>query len=150
VETIVILSLGTNLGDKEKNLKLAIEKINQSIGSVLKISNFHISQPWGFKSEYQFLNCCCQIMSKLNPHQMLRQIKQIESSMGRQKSLQIGYEDRIIDIDIVLFGNQIVIESELIIPHPNFKKRDFVLKPLLEISNQIDPESFININQLNS
>ncbi len=144
---IVALSLGTNLGDKAKNIQQAIEYIQKHIGTILKKSNDFNSEPWGFSSSNDFLNCCCLTESMLEPEELLLKIKFIENEMGRTYSEQ-GYQDRIIDIDIIFLESE-VFESEILkIPHPLFRQRDFVLQPLSEISNQLDPVTFISVNQL--
>jgi 2-amino-4-hydroxy-6-hydroxymethyldihydropteridine diphosphokinase len=147
VETIVVLSLGTNLGDKEENLKLAIEKINQNVGSILKVSNYLVTEPWGFESNNHFLNCCCMMKTEFKPTDLIERLKEIEFDMGRSNPKLDEYQDRIIDLDIIFYGNQLYRQENLVIPHKNFRKRDFVLKPLLELSNLIDPETFICIDQ---
>lgn len=128
----VYLGLGTNLGDKENNLHLAIEQIKHEIGLVEKISTFYVSEPWGFKSDSKFLNAAVKISTKLNPFDLLNKTIEIEKKIGRIKN-KLGYEDRIIDIDILYFNNEIIENENLIIPHPHIKNREFVLFPLLEI-----------------
>ncbi len=147
METIVVLSLGTNLGDKKENLKLAIEKINQNVGLVLKVSNHLVTEPWGFESNNHFLNCCCILKTEFKPIDLIERLKEIEFDMGRSNPKLDQYQDRIIDLDIIFYGNQLFRQENLVIPHKKFRKRDFVLKPLLELSNLIDPETFICIDQ---
>ncbi len=144
---IVALSLGSNLGDKVENLKSAINQLEVSVGEVLNVSeNFH-SRPLGFQSENEFVNCCCIIKTKLSIYEFISETQKIELDLGRLKKKMKEYEDRIIDIDVIFFGDQIIKSENLTIPHENFRKRDFVLLPLNQILNQIDPETFISVNQ---
>jgi 2-amino-4-hydroxy-6-hydroxymethyldihydropteridine diphosphokinase len=143
----VHLGLGTNLGDKEANLNAAIAKLSK-LGAVIKQSSFHNSIPWGFESGNHFLNAVVLIESTLSPLDLLAQTQQIESELGRTSKSINGYSDRIIDIDILLYDDQIINAPELKIPHPLITERDFVLIPLLEISpdviNPITGETYKN------
>lgn len=131
---IVYLSLGTNLGDKEKNLTDAIRMIGQTVGTVVRQSSFLATEPWGFDSENGFLNCAICINTTHSPLDVLRLTQEIERKMGRQsKSIDGIYHDRIIDIDILLYDDLRMNTPLLTIPHPLMKKRDFVMIPLKEI-----------------
>lgn len=130
----VYLGLGSNLGNKEENIRIAIEMINQHVGKVKRQSDLHITEPWGFESDNSFINAavCCE--TQLNPRQVLQQTQYLERSMGRlSKTEDKVYHDRIIDIDILMYDDWIVDEPDLKIPHPLMNERDFVLKPLGEI-----------------
>ncbi|MHB9056073.1 MAG: 2-amino-4-hydroxy-6-hydroxymethyldihydropteridine diphosphokinase [Paludibacteraceae bacterium] len=130
----VFLGLGTNLGDKEFNLNRAIQQIGFEIGSVLNISSFYESKAWGFQSDNEFLNAVILVESKLSAPEILEKAKKIEQKMGRILKSDVSYHDRTIDIDILLYDNQIVELPNLKIPHPLLHKRDFVLIPLMEIA----------------
>ena len=133
---IVYLALGSNIGDKIKNLTSAIEEINNFIGQVTEVSSFFENQPQGFKSQNIFLNACLICKTNLNPISTLKEIKKIEKKMGRQKSEGI-YKDRIIDIDIIFYDQLIFKSEKLTIPHKDYKNRSFVLIPLKELSPYI-------------
>lgn len=133
-----LISLGSNLGDKSANLKQAIDAIQDLIGDVEFISSFYESAPWGYDSENQFLNACITCHTHFSPLELLDQIKQIEQSMGRKKTVS-GYEDRCIDLDIVFYNNDEIKTEQLTIPHPHFKSREFVMIPLQEIVKKEDP-----------
>ena len=137
----VYLGLGTNLGDKEKNLQDAVKEIEMRIGKVTSLSAFYQTAPWGFESENLFINAACEVETALQPMEVLSVTKEIERSLGRtKKSVNGVYSDRLIDIDILLYGNEIIQTPELTVPHPLMLERDFVMKPLLEIaSNVIHP-----------
>jgi 2-amino-4-hydroxy-6-hydroxymethyldihydropteridine diphosphokinase len=144
---VVSLSLGSNLGNKEENLQKAINQIRKRIGDVYAISNFFVSEPWGFSSKNEFINCCCLVKTQLSVFDFISETQQIEREMGRMEKDGKDYEDRIIDIDIIFFDDQIIHNENLTIPHKNFRKRDFVLQPLNQLSNQLDPSTFITVGQ---
>lgn len=137
----VFLALGTNLGDKETNLKNAVENINNKIGEVISLSSFYATKPEGFESDNSFLNAACSLQTPLTPELLLEQTQLIEKDMGRQsKSHNNVYTDRIIDIDILLFDNLQIETENLILPHPHMHKRLFVMQPLAEIApNYVHP-----------
>ncbi len=131
----VFLSLGSNLGDRSKNLESAISLIGSQAGDVTAVSSFIETKPVGFKSENRFVNCAVRIVTALDPFELLRITQQIERELGRTtKSVGGVYSDRTIDIDILLYGNAVIDTPELKIPHPQMRKRDFVMRPLKEIT----------------
>ena len=112
----------------------AIALIEKKIGTVLRQSSFHETEPWGFKSPNLFLNACVCVSTSLAPRQLLETTQAIEIEMGRvKKSINAQYTDRIIDIDILLYDKLNINEPDLIVPHPLMKERDFVMLPLKEI-----------------
>ncbi len=128
------LSLGTNLGDKRRNIDGATEKIRELIGTILRQSALYATKPWGFESENDFINAAVCVETSLSPRQLLEATQRIEREMGRTEKSQGGvYRDRIIDIDILLYGDMTVDEPDLKIPHPLMHERDFVMTPLNEI-----------------
>lgn len=130
----IYLSLGTNLGSREDNLERALRLLQEQVGALLRRSSVHETTPWGFESSHMFLNLCVCMATSLSPLQLLATTKQIERQLGRtQKSEQGHYADRVIDIDILLYDDAHVNESDLIIPHPHMYERDFVMLPLNEI-----------------
>lgn len=134
--TRAYLGLGTNLGDKEGNIVAAIEKIGELIGDVVRQSALYHTKPWGFDSDNEFVNAAVAVDTTLSPRELLAATQQIERSMGRKEKSKDGvYHDRIIDIDILLYGDKHVCELDLVIPHPLMHERDFVMKPLGEIIN---------------
>lgn len=131
----VYVGLGTNLGNKEENLRTAVYLINRKIGKVISLSSFYETAAWGFVSEHTFLNAAACIETTLSPTEILRHTQEIEREMGRQqKSVQGIYSDRPIDIDILLYDNLVVQTPELTIPHPLMTERRFVMEPLAEIA----------------
>lgn len=133
------LSLGTNLGNKLENLQEAIDLIDEEIGKIKKISSVYKSASWGFESD-DFYNICIEVSTALNPENLLNTIAKIEQKQGRIRNSEEGYKARTIDVDILLYGNEIIISKDLIIPHKEMLKRKFVLAPLAEIApNLIHP-----------
>lgn len=132
------LSIGTNLGDRRSNLKTAITLISQRIGAVQAVSEVVETEPWGFQSPNAFLNQALQVTTGLNPVDALKAAQAIEREMGRTvKSHNSMYADRLIDIDLIFFDDQVIELPGLKIPHPLMHKRQFVLEPLSEIAPEI-------------
>jgi len=135
----VYLGLGSNLGDREAVLLQAIDLIDERVGQVLRRSSFIETEPWGFESANRFLNAdvCCE--TTLTPREVLQATQQIERDLGKRKrhatkrQKEINYQDRPIDIDILLYDDLIVDEPDLKIPHPLMHQREFVMRPLNEI-----------------
>jgi 2-amino-4-hydroxy-6-hydroxymethyldihydropteridine diphosphokinase len=132
------LGLGTNQGNKEMNLTRAIELLSLAFGHCTAKSAFIETAPWGFNSNNTFLNCCIAFDTTLQPLQILDITERIERELGRTtKSTGGTYHDRIIDIDILLYGSETISTERLTIPHPLMHKRDFVLEPLAEIAPDV-------------
>jgi len=130
----VYLSLGTNLGNRKRNIREAIEKIEELVGGVSRQSALYETKPWGFSSPNDFINACVLVDTELAPRQLLEACQRIEREMGRTlKSVDGAYHDRIIDIDILMYDDLKVDEPDLVIPHPLMEEREFVMKPLREI-----------------
>ena len=130
----VYLSLGTNLGNRKRNIREAIEKIEELVGVVERQSALYETKPWGFSSPNDFINACVLVDTMLAPRQLLGVTQRIEQEMGRIGKSQNGeYHDRIIDNDILMYDDLEVNEPDLVIPHPLMEERDFVMKPLKEI-----------------
>ena len=132
---IAFLGIGTNLGDRELILKEAVSRIGENIGSVIRSSSVYITEPWGFQTNNEFLNMVVKIETEFIPSELIEKILMIESLLGRVRS-ERHYSSRIIDIDILLYGDLIIDENSLKIPHPLMHKRKFVLVPLSEIESE--------------
>lgn len=139
----VYISLGTNLGDKERNLRLALKHIEEQIGKVVSLSAFYATAPWGFTSDNSFLNAAACVETGLLPLDVLERTQSVERRLGRkQKSVNGAYKNRLIDIDLLLYDDWIVSDvspsgARLTLPHPLMAERDFVLQPLAEIAPQL-------------
>ena len=149
----IYLSLGSNLGDPVIHLKEALRHIAEQVGSLVQVSGIYESEPWGFSSDHSFCNCCVSVQTALEPMLVLDTILQIEKRMGRERSsprvAEDGYADRIIDIDLLLFGDMHYDHPRLVLPHPALANRRFVLVPLNEIApHLVHPVLGISISRM--
>ncbi|MFK7001861.1 2-amino-4-hydroxy-6-hydroxymethyldihydropteridine diphosphokinase [Flavobacterium oreochromis] len=148
VQKKVILSLGSNQGDKLAHITACIQLIHNKIGLVLQVSKLYETPAWGFESD-PFYNCAVLIHTSFTPEQVLRKIAGIEKEIGRQKKKEVGYEARIIDIDIIAFDDQILNTENLIIPHPHMQNRRFVLYPMNDLGVEwVHPVLYKDVDRL--
>jgi 2-amino-4-hydroxy-6-hydroxymethyldihydropteridine diphosphokinase len=132
----VYLGIGTNLGDRERNLREAIHKIGEQIGIVSKTSTIYETAPWGFDAENDFLNMVIFVETNYAPGELLQKINLIESTMGRERT-QDRYSSRVIDIDLLLYDDLVIYEKGLKIPHRLMHERKFVMVPLCELAPEL-------------
>ena len=131
---MVYLGLGTNLGDKQKNLNDAIRMLGNQVGEVEKVSSVIETESEGFKSDNMFLNAVVKVRTTLSPFELLDITQDVEKSLGRKEKSSNGiYHDRVIDIDILLYDDINISTPRLVIPHPRMAQREFVMTPLTEI-----------------
>lgn len=128
------IGLGTNIGNKRRNLITAAALLAERAGDVLSISSFYETEPWGFESDNTFLNAALLLETELEPLQLLSLTQEIEKEMGRTQKSDGAYHDRIIDLDILLYDLCVINEAALVVPHPLMHKRQFVMEPLAEIA----------------
>jgi 2-amino-4-hydroxy-6-hydroxymethyldihydropteridine diphosphokinase len=126
------LSLGSNIGDRAKNLRLAMEELARHGVRVVARSAFYETEPLEIRDQAWFLNCVIEVATPLAAQQLLETLLEIESAMGRRRGIKYG--PRIIDLDILLYGDEIVDTPGLALPHPRMAERRFVLVPLAEIA----------------
>lgn len=133
------LSIGTNIGDKEKNLNEAIRKMKEfNEIRIEKISSFLETEPWGYTEQDEFLNGALKIKTTFSPKELIKVLLSIESEMKRERVIKWG--PRIIDLDVIFYDDLLSDDEEIILPHPRMEEREFVLKPLCEIApNKIHP-----------
>ena len=131
---LVYLSLGSNVGDRAENLNAAIDRL-RTLGEVVAVSSLYETEPVEFTAQPWFLNCAAKLDTEKTPEQLLTGILDIEQQLGRRRGPQKG--PRIIDLDILLFGESIVKAEGLTIPHPAMHERRFVLEPLAEIAPEV-------------
>ena len=130
----VYLSLGSNIGDKKQNIEIAKKHLQNECGNITLVSDYFETEPWGFSSENNFINIALELETKLSPIGLLNKVLNIEKEIGRVRIKNAKtYNDRLIDIDIVFYENEIINTPDLIIPHPLMHKRLFVLQPLSQI-----------------
>lgn len=130
---ICYLGIGSNLGDRKRNIKSALQKINQLKNTkVLKASKIMETEPQGGpRGQAKFLNAAAKISTKLAPLMLLKNLKKIEMELGRIKTVPNG--PRTIDLDILFYADKIIKSKELTVPHPKIFEREFVIKPLIQI-----------------
>lgn len=145
MENQVFILLGTNLGERISNLEKAKKEIELIIGKVTKTSKIYETAPWGITEQPSFLNQVLQISTDLKPTKVLQTILKIEETMGRIREQKWGA--RLIDIDILYFGNEIIQKQNLVIPHPFLHERRFTLTPLVEIAPNFEHPIFQKNNK---
>ena len=128
------IGLGTNIGNKRRNLITAAVLLAERAGDVLSMSSFYETESWGFESDNTFLNAALLLETELEPLQLLSLTQEIEKEMGRTQKSDGEYHDRIIDLDILLYDLCVINEAALVVPHPLMHKRQFVMEPLAEIA----------------
>jgi len=131
------LALGTNQGNKIENLQNAIHKIADEIGNVLKIASIYKTPALGFDGD-DFFNTCIQVTTNLSPNDLIQKLLEIEKSLGRERKNKEGYSNRPIDLDIILYADEIIVSKNLVVPHPRMLQRKFVLAPLAEIAGTVN------------
>jgi len=130
---VVYLGLGSNLGDKVNNCLRALEDLSSSGQNYIQaISSLYKTKPIGYREQDWFINCVAEVITHLSPRSLLQLLHGIEERMGRRKTFQWG--PRVIDLDILLYGAEVIEERGLVIPHPRLHKRGFVLIPLAELA----------------
>ena len=142
---LIYLSLGSNLGHREQYLEEALKLIQSRIGEIESVSRYYESEAWGFSSAYRFYNCCLSLLSAVDPLPLMDLLLEIEQEMGRLRQ-GMGYSDRVIDIDMLFYGERQLDHPRLTLPHPSMGDRRFVLAPLAEIAPHfIHPVAGISI-----
>ena len=129
------VALGSNLGDKEANLRKALELLQERGVEVVKTSSFICTEPYGVTDQPQFLNGVCEVRTRMAPLALLHTLLEIEQEMGRVRLRHWG--ERNIDLDLLLYEDVVMDTPELILPHPDMQNRDFVLLPLAEIAPEL-------------
>lgn len=129
------IALGSNLGDKEKNLRRALLLFTQQGVEVVKVSSFITTEPYGVTDQPQFLNAVCEVRTNLAPLALLDVLLATELAMGRVRLRHWG--ERNIDLDLLLYGDVVMNTKRLRLPHPDMQNRDFVLLPLAEIAPSV-------------
>ncbi|MCX6055832.1 MAG: 2-amino-4-hydroxy-6-hydroxymethyldihydropteridine diphosphokinase [Chloroflexi bacterium] len=142
----ILLALGSNLGDRKQNLARARKELEKKV-TVIQTSSVYETPPWGILEQPAFLNQVVEIQSNLDPGMLLRFLKEIESGVGRTKTIRYG--PRVIDIDILTYNDLLLDTPDLVIPHPRMFERAFVLVPLFEIQPDLTiPGSDYNVREI--
>lgn len=154
----VYLGLGSNEGDREANIRMALSMLDDVDGvSVVKVSDLIETEPWGFNADVKFLNCTAEVFvnEQVTPLLLLKECKRIEEYMGRDEVIEFDdegkrvYHSRPIDIDILLYGKQNIDNKILTVPHPLMAERDFVMIPLRQIVSEEEKEAFPEVFKRN-
>ena len=143
----IYLHTGSNIGQKERYLEQARRLIERDIGLITAQSRLYETEAWGLTEQPNFVNQAIEVVTSLSPEQVIKRILKLENEMGRERNQK--WAPRIIDIDIIFYGNEVIKKENLIIPHPFMHERNFVLIPLLEIAkNVIHPELKLTVQEL--
>jgi 2-amino-4-hydroxy-6-hydroxymethyldihydropteridine diphosphokinase len=144
---VVYLCLGGNLGEREKNLSQATAMIAKRVGQLAAVSSVYETASWGVSEQPNYLNQVLKIVTDLNAQEVLNICLEIEKEIGRTRNIK--WENRLIDIDILFFNDEIINTPELKIPHPFIQERKFVLVPLSEVAGQLEhPILYKTISQI--
>ncbi|HXN53107.1 MAG TPA: 2-amino-4-hydroxy-6-hydroxymethyldihydropteridine diphosphokinase [Candidatus Acidoferrum sp.] len=147
VKKAAYLSLGSNLGDRAKNLQDAIAALAKAGAQVVRVSSMYETEPVDYLDQPWFLNCAVEAETELGPLELLQALRAVEAQMGSKKLVAKG--PRLIDMDILLYGNEVIDTPELQVPHPRLHLRRFVLEPLAEIAPQLrHPVSSLSVSQM--
>jgi len=137
MKRLAAIALGSNLesrfGDREANLREAVRRIG-ALGEVRAVSSFYDTEPVGYLEQPRFLNGALLLETDLDPRTLMRELLAVERAMGRERLGAIAKGPRVIDLDLLLFGDWVLWAEELILPHPRMEERRFVLEPLAEIA----------------
>lgn len=134
----VYLGLGSNLGNKERIVRKAIDKVGERVGAVVAVSSFYKTAPWGYQSVHTFCNAAISVDTDLSPEEVLFTVQEIERELGSKKHREGdgSYVDRLVDIDLLDYDGLVLDTHSLVLPHPYMHKRTFVMTPLAEIAPQ--------------
>ncbi|WP_116770359.1 2-amino-4-hydroxy-6-hydroxymethyldihydropteridine diphosphokinase [Maribacter litoralis] len=130
-----LLSIGSNLGNRQLLLQKAIFEIGKVAGEIRQVSATYKTPSWGFEGE-DFLNACLELQTLLSPNDLLKELLDIETAFGRERNHSESYQSRTLDIDIIYYDKEVINTDALTIPHPKMQERKFILKPLADISPQ--------------
>ena len=142
------IALGSNQGNRLQHLQAAVVALNANVGEVLKHSKIYQTPAMGFQGA-DFYNACVELRMLLEPQQLLEALQSIEKDLGRQPKTKKGYESRVIDLDLLLYEDNILKTPALTLPHPSLHLRRFVLQPLCDIAAEVlHPKLGLSISEL--
>lgn len=142
----VAIALGSNLGDRESHLGFAIERLSSFLNDLI-VSQFYDTEPLGVGPQPRFLNAAVVGRTTLSPRELLTKLQAIEADRGRERPSPGA--PRTLDLDLILYGDHVIDEPSLVVPHPRFRERRFVLEPLAEIARELrDPVTGFTVGEL--
>jgi 2-amino-4-hydroxy-6-hydroxymethyldihydropteridine diphosphokinase len=152
MSALAAIALGSNLesrfGDREANLREAVRRI-EALGEVRAVSSFYDTEPVGYLEQPRFLNAALLLETKMEPRALMRELLSIERAMGREREGAMPKGPRVIDLDLLLYGDWVLWAEDLILPHPRMEERRFVLEPLAEIApNWMHPVLGVTVREL--
>ena len=140
------LGLGSNLGEREEHLRGGVRLLCNSL-KLIRLSSVYETEPWGYTDQPPFLNLVCEMETDQTSHQVLKAAKEVERRVGRSPTFRYG--PRVLDIDLLLYDDQMISTASLTVPHPGMAERAFVLVPLAEIaSTQVHPVIGLSVGEL--
>jgi 2-amino-4-hydroxy-6-hydroxymethyldihydropteridine diphosphokinase len=149
---LAAIALGSNLesrfGDREANLRVAVRRI-EALGEVRAVSSFYDTEPVGYREQPRFLNGAMLLKTELGPQELMRGLLGVEQAMGRKREGALPKGPRVIDLDLLLYGDWVLWAEDLILPHPRMEERRFVLEPLAEIApDWVHPVLGVTVREL--
>ncbi len=152
MQQLAAIALGSNLssawGDRAATLREAVARV-ATLGTVQSVSSFYDTEPVGYVDQPRFLNGALVLATELEPLELLQSLLAIEQSMGRDRSAAVAKGPRVVDLDLLLFGEVVMKTAELTLPHPALAERRFVLEPLAEVAPALrDPVSGLTVGEL--
>jgi 2-amino-4-hydroxy-6-hydroxymethyldihydropteridine diphosphokinase len=149
---LAAVALGSNLesrfGDREANLREAVRRI-EALGEVRTVSSFYDTEPVGYREQPRFLNGAVLLETELGPQELMRRLLGVERAMGREREGAVAKGPRVIDLDLLLYGDWVLWAEDLILPHPRMEERRFVLEPLAEIApDWVHPVLGVTVREL--
>ena len=149
---LAAIALGSNLesrfGDREANLREAVRRIGE-LGEVRAVSSFYDTAPVGYREQPRFLNAAMLLKTELGPRELMRGLLGAERAMGREREGAVPKGPRVVDLDLLLYGDWVLWAEELILPHPRMEERRFVLEPLAEIAQDwVHPVLGVTVREL--
>jgi 2-amino-4-hydroxy-6-hydroxymethyldihydropteridine diphosphokinase len=152
MRTLAAIALGSNLvsrfGDREANLREAVRRIER-LGAVRAVSSFYNTEPVGYLEQPRFLNAALLLETEIEPRALMRELLGAERAMGRERGGAVAKGPRVIDLDLLLYGDWVLWAEELILPHPRMEERRFVLEPLAEIAPEwVHPVLGVTVREL--
>jgi 2-amino-4-hydroxy-6-hydroxymethyldihydropteridine diphosphokinase len=152
MKDLAAVALGSNLesrfGDREANLREAVRRV-EALGEVRAVSSFYDTEPVGYREQPRFLNGALVLETELGPQELMRRLLGVERAMGREREGAVVKGPRVIDLDLLLYGDWVLWAEDLILPHPRMEERRFVLEPLAEIApDWVHPVLGVTVREL--